>query len=154
MLLAVKGDLTKYDLSKIQPKLCADIPRLREGGVGAQYWSVFVESATQKTHTSLHEAMREFDVALRMIRSQADFEQARTADDIERIHKAGKIACLIGVEGGHKIDDSLASLRVFYDDGARYMTLTHGTTWIGRTQRPINPAHHGLTAFGAKWCAR
>ena len=98
MLLEVKGDLAKYDLGKVQPKLCSDIPRLREGGVGAQYWSVFVESGTQKTHTSLHEAMREFDVALRMIRSQADFEQARTADDIERIHKAGKIACLLGVE--------------------------------------------------------
>src|SRR5262249_7256935 len=64
MLLDLKGDLAKYALSKVQPKLCADIPRLREGGVAAQYWSVFVESATQKTHTSLHEAMREFDVAL------------------------------------------------------------------------------------------
>ena len=125
MLLAVHGDLAKFDLSKVQPNLCADIPRLREGRVGAQYWSVFVESATQKTHTSLHEAMREFDVALRMIRSQADFEQARTADDIERIHKAGRSPACIGVEGGHMIENSPAVLRVFYDLGARYMTLTH-----------------------------
>jgi membrane dipeptidase len=148
MLLEVKGDLAKYDLSKVQPKLCADIPRLREGGVGAQYWSVFVESATQKTHTSLHEAMREFDVALRMIQSQADFEQARTADDIERIHKAGRIACLIGVEGGHMIEDSAASLRVFYDLGARYMTLTHWDNIDWADSATDRPEHYGLTGFG------
>jgi membrane dipeptidase len=148
MLLELKGELAKYDLSKVQPKLCADIPRLREGGVGAQYWSVFVESATQKTHTSLHEAMREFDVALRMIRSQADFEQARTADDIERIHKAGKIACLIGVEGAHMIENSAASLRVFYDLGARYMTLTHWDNIDWADSATDRPEHYGLTGFG------
>jgi len=66
MFLETKaGDLTSFDMSKVQPTLCADIPRLREGCVGAQYWSVFVESGTQKTHTSLHEALREFDVVLR-----------------------------------------------------------------------------------------
>jgi membrane dipeptidase len=148
MLLELKGDLVKYDLSKVQPKLCADIPRLREGGVGAQYWSVFVESATQKTHTSLHEAMREFDIALRLIRSQADFEQARTADDIERIHKAGRIACLMGVEGGHMIENSPASLRVFYDLGARYMTLTHWDNIDWADSATDRPEHYGLTAFG------
>jgi membrane dipeptidase len=148
MLLEVKGDLAKYDLSKVQFKLCADIPRLREGGVGAQYWSVFVESSTQKTHTSLHEAMREFDVALRMIQSQADFEQARTADDIERAHKAGKIACLIGVEGGHMIENSAASLRVFYDLGARYMTLTHWDNIDWADSATDRPEHYGLTGFG------
>jgi len=148
MLLELKGDLAKYDLSKVQPKLCADIPRLREGGVAAQYWSVFVESATQKTHTSLHEAMREFDVALRMIRSQADFEQARTADDIERIHKTGKIACLLGVEGGHMIENSAASLRVFYDLGARYMTLTHWDNIDWADAATDRPEHRGLTGFG------
>src|SRR3954466_3045238 len=94
MFLETKaGDLTSLDMSKVQPTLCADIPRLREGCVGAQYWAVFVESGTQKTHTSLHEALREFDVALRFIHSRPEFEQARTADDIERIYKAGKIAC-------------------------------------------------------------
>ena len=74
-----------------------------------------MESGTQKTHTSLHEALREFDVALRFIRSRPELEQARTADDIERIYKAGKIACLLGVEGGHMIEDSPAALRTFYD---------------------------------------
>jgi membrane dipeptidase len=102
------GDLTPFDLAVRQPMLCADLPSLREGMVGAQYWSVFVESATQKTHVSLHEALREFDVALRFIRGTAGFELARAADDIERITETGKIACLMGVEGGHMIENSPA----------------------------------------------
>jgi membrane dipeptidase len=100
-------------MTKVQPTLCADIPGLREGRVGAQYWSVFVESAAQKTHTSLHEVMREFDVALRFIQTNPhDLEQARTADDIERIHKSGRISCLLGVEGGHMIENSASSSRL------------------------------------------
>jgi len=123
MLIEAGADLTKFNLGKVEPKLCADVPRLREGRVGAQYWSVYVESALQKDHRALHESLREFDITLQMIRSQPDsFEQARTADDIERIHKAGRIACLIGVEGGHMIENSLAALRIFYELGARYMT--------------------------------
>src|SRR5882757_1997059 len=119
------GDLTQFDLSVRQPKLCADIPSMKAGKLGVQNWSVFVESATQKTHVSLHEALREFDVALRLIRSNAAFEQARTADDIERIHGGGRIACLMGVEGGHMIENSPAALRIFHELGARYVTLTH-----------------------------
>ena len=148
MLLELHGDLARYDLGKVQPTLCADIPRLREGGIGAQYWSVFVESATQKDHRSLHEAMREFDVAVRMIRGQAGFEQARTADDIERIHKSGRIACLLGVEGGHMIENSPASLRMFYELGARYMTLTHWDNIDWADSATDRPEHYGLTGFG------
>jgi membrane dipeptidase len=148
MLLAAHGDLTKFDLGKTQPTLCADIPRLKEGCVGAQYWSVFVESSTQNTHTSLHEAMREFDVALRLICSQPDFEQAYTADDIERVHKSGDIACLLGVEGGHMIENSPASLRVFYNLGARYMTLTHWDNVDWADAATDRPEHYGLTGFG------
>lgn len=151
MFLETKaGDLTSFDMSKIQPTLCADIPRLREGCVGAQYWSVFVESATQKTHTSLHEALREFDVALRFIRSQPELEQARTADDIGRIHQSGHIACLLGVEGGHMIENSPAALRIFYDLGARYMTLTHwdNIDWADAATDRLE--HYGLTEFGER----
>ena len=148
MLLEAHRDLAQFDLGKAQPTLCADVPRLREGRVGAQYWSVFVESATQRTHTSLHEALREFDVALRLIRSQADFEQARTAADIERIHKAGRIACLIGVEGGHMIEDSPAALRIFHELGARYMTLTHWDNINWADAATDRAEHHGLTEFG------
>lgn len=150
MLLDAGGELSRFDLSKLQPALCADIPRLREGCVGVQYWSVFVESATQRTHTSLHEAMREFDVALRLIRSQPTFEQARTADDIERIHKAGRIACLLGVEGGHMMENSLAALRIFYELGARYMTLTHWDNIDWADSATDRVLHNGLTEFGKK----
>lgn len=142
------GDLTSFDMSKVQPTLCADIPSLREGRVGAQYWSVFVESSTQRTHTSLHEAMRELDVALRFIQTNADLEQARTADDIERIHKSGRIACLLGVEGGHMIENSPAALRNFCALGARYMTLTHIKNNDWADSATDTPAHHGLTPFG------
>jgi membrane dipeptidase len=76
------------------------------------------------------------------------FEMASTADDIERIHKAGKIACLIGVEGGHQIDNSLAVLRDYYRLGVRYMTLTHSRTTDWADSATDKPKHHGLTKFG------
>ena len=142
------GDLTKFDLSARQPKLCADIPSMKAGKLGVQYWSVFVESATQKTHVSLHEALREFDVALRLIRSNAAFEQARTADDIERIHGAGRIACLMGVEGGHMIENSPAALRIFHELGARYLTLTHWDNIDWADAATDRAEHFGLTALG------
>lgn len=144
------GDLTSFDMSKVQPTLCADIPRLREGGVGAQYWSIWVDSATQKTHTSLHEALREFDVALRFIQSRPELEQARTADDIDRIHQSGRIACLLGVEGGHMIENSPAALRVFHALGARYMTLTHWDNIDWADAATDRPEHYGLTEFGER----
>ncbi|HEY3930123.1 MAG TPA: dipeptidase [Candidatus Koribacter sp.] len=150
VLIEQGADLTKFDLGKVQPKLCADVPRLRDGCVGAQYWSVYVPSGTQKTHTSLHEAAREFDVALRMIRSNPAFEQAHTADDIERIHRSRRIACLLGVEGGHMMEDSAAALRMFYELGARYMTLTHwdNINWADAATDRVE--HNGLTEFGKR----
>jgi len=142
------GDLTQFDLSVRQPKLCADIPSMKAGKLGVQYWSVFVESATQKTHVSLHEALREFDVALRLIRSNATFEQARTADDIERIHGGGRIACLMGVEGGHMIENSPAALRIFHELGARYLTLTHWDNIDWADAATDRTEHFGLTQLG------
>lgn len=146
----VAGDLGKFDLNVRQPKLCADIPALREGRVGAQYWSIFVEAATMKTHVSLHEAMREFDVAIRMIAQYGDFEQARTADDIERVRKTGKIACLMGVEGGHMIENSPAVLRVFHALGARYLTLTHWDNLDWADSATDRSEHFGLTDAGKR----
>jgi membrane dipeptidase len=142
------GDLTAFDLSVRQPRLCADIPSLRAGRVGAQYWSVYVESSTQKTHVSLHEALREFDIALRFIHGTSGFEQARSASDIERIYRSGKIACLIGVEGGHMVENSPAALRVFHELGARYLTLTHwdNIDWADAATDRVE--HHGLTNLG------
>lgn len=149
MILDVyKGDLTAFDLTKVQPTLCADIPRLRQGCIGAQYWSIYVDAGTQRTHDAMHEALREFDVALRYIHNQPDFELATAAADIERAHKSGRIACLMGVEGGHMIENSASALRVYYDLGARYMTLTHfdNIDWAdSATDRPL---HYGLTDLG------
>ena len=151
MFLDLKaGDLTSFDMSKVQPTLCADIPRLREGCVGAQYWAVYIDSGTQKTHTSLHESLREFDVTLRFIRNRPELEQARTAADIERIHQAGRIACLVGVEGGHMIENSPAALRTFYELGARYMTLTHWANVDWADAATDEPEHQGLTEFGKR----
>ena len=148
LLEVVAGDLTRLDLSVRQPTLCADVPSLRAGRVGAQYWSVFVESSTQNTHVSLHEALREFDVALRSMHGQSAFQQARTADDIERISQSGKIACLIGVEGGHMIENSPAALRVFYELGARYLTLTHWDNIDWADAATDRAEHYGLTDLG------
>jgi len=149
MFLETKaGDLTSFDMNKVQPTLCADIPRLREGCVGAQYWSIFVESSTQKTHTSLHEALREFDVAQRFISSRPELEQARTADDIGRIHQSGRIACLLGVEGGHMIGNDIHVLRIFADLGVRYVTLTHFYNDEWADSSTAKPEHNGLTDFG------
>jgi membrane dipeptidase len=145
------GDLTKFDLGVRQPKLCADIPALRAGKVGAQYWSIFVESATQRTHIALHQALREFDVALRLIHGQPGFEQARSADDIERIHHSGKIACLMGVEGGHMVENSPAALRVFYELGARYLTLTHWDNIDWADAATDRADHFGLTDLGRQF---
>jgi membrane dipeptidase len=142
------GDLAGLDLGVVHPELCADIPRLREGGVGAQYWSVYTASANVKTNRSLHEALREFDVVLRLVRSRPELELARTADDIERIHRSGRIASLIGVEGGHMIEGSLAVLRVFHELGARYLTLTHWDTIEWADAATDRNEHEGLTEFG------
>jgi membrane dipeptidase len=142
------GDVSKFDLNVRQPTLCADVPSLREGRVGAQYWSIFVESATQNDKVSLHEALREFDVASRIIASSAAFEQARTADDIERIAKGGRIACLLGVEGGHMLENSPAVLRVFHSLGARYLTLTHWDNVAWADAATDRAEHLGLTDLG------
>jgi membrane dipeptidase len=144
------GDVSEFDLSVRQPGLCADVPSLREGRVGAQYWSIFVESATQNTRVSLHEATRVFDVAQRIIAANKDFEQARTADDIERIRKSGRIACLMGVEGGHMIENSPATLRVFHTLGARYLTLTHWDNVDWADSATDRSEHFGLTDLGRK----
>ena len=148
LLEQLGGDLTRTDLSKIQLSLSADVPRLREGHVGGQYWAVFCESDTMRTHTSLREAIREFDVALRFIRSQPALELARTADDIERIHKSGRIPSLLGVEGGHMIESSSAAIRIFQELGARYLTLTHWNNVEWADAATDRADHDGLTKLG------
>jgi membrane dipeptidase len=131
-----------------QTPLMTDIPRLRAGGVGAQFWSVWVP-VESKDATAVQLTIEQIDLVKRMAAHYpADFEMAYTAADIVRIEHAHKIASLIGVEGGHQINNSLAALRQFYDLGARYMTLTHSMNTAWADSATDAPAHNGLTAFG------
>lgn len=148
-----KKDLSfrKIDLRQSQKALGlhTDIPRLREGGVGAQFWSAYVPASTGKKGTAVRLTLEQIDVIRRIVASYPDtFEMAYTADDIVRIHKQGRIASLIGVEGGHSIDNSLGVLRMLYLLGVRYMTLTHSETLDWADSATDKPLHHGLTPFG------
>jgi membrane dipeptidase len=150
-------DLDQVDLSRStlslpapagSPPLMTDIPRLRAGHVGAQFWSVYIPVEVQGP-AAVQMTLEQIDIVKRMCaRYPRDFAMAYTAADIVRLHRSGRIACLIGVEGGHQIDNSLAALRAYYDLGVRYMTLTHATNTAWADSATDNPAHHGLTAFG------
>jgi membrane dipeptidase len=143
------GSFLKIDLNKPQKNLHTDIPRLVKGGVGAQFWSAYVAASTGKKGTAVRETLEQIDVIHRMVRTYPDtFEMAYTADDIVRIRKKGKIASLIGVEGGHSIDNSLGVLRMLYALGTRYMTLTHSETLDWADSATDKPRHNGLTPFG------
>jgi membrane dipeptidase len=141
--------LRRIDIAQLQKQLNTDIPRLRKGGVGAQFWSAYVSVATAKDGTAVRKTLEQIDVIHRMVERYPDtFEMAGSADDIVRIHKKGKIASLIGVEGGHAIDNSLAVLRLYYKLGVRYMTLTHSENTSWADSATDKPAHKGLTPFG------
>ncbi len=146
-----KEDLSfrRIDLRKRQKDLHTDIPRLIEGGVGAQFWAAYVPADTAKKGIAVKQTLEQIDVIHRMIRTYPDvFELALTADDVLAIRKKGKIASLIGVEGGHSIDNSLGVLRCLYQLGVRYMTLTHSETLDWADSATDKARHNGLTEFG------
>src|SRR5688572_11370471 len=149
LLESAGGDPDRADLSRPQPQFHTDFARLREGRVGAQFWSAYVENDSIRTGAALRQGIREVDMALRFTRRYPDvLELARTAADIERIQKQGKVASLIGLEGGHGIDNQLSALRAYYELGVRYMTLTHNTTLSWADAALDLPRHNGLTEFG------
>jgi membrane dipeptidase len=133
-----------------QAALMTDIPRLRAGHVGAQFWSVWIPVSAQGFE-AVQMTLEQIDLVKRMTAQYpADFAMAYSAADIRRIHKSRKIASLIGIEGGHQINNSLAVLRQMYDAGARYMTLTHSSNTSWADSATDTPAHHGLTPFGVE----
>ncbi|WP_417391580.1 dipeptidase [Gimesia sp.] len=137
------------DIALPQPQFHTDIPRLKQGNVGAQFWSAYVPSETQKERRSAHYTLEQIDLIHRMIKRYPEtFEMASTADDIERIHKSGKIASMIGVEGGHSIENSLSLLRIFYGLGVRYMTLTHSDSLDWADSATDTAISDGLSPFG------
>ncbi len=148
--LRTDGDfsLTKFDLSRRLDSGQTDIPRLREGGVKAQFWSVYIPSEHPNPARTVTE---QIDLVRRMVERYPDaFEMAFTADDVERIARSGKIASLIGIEGGVAIENSLAQLRAFYQLGARYITLTHNTTLDWADAANDDPKNDGLSRFGER----
>jgi membrane dipeptidase len=140
-------DVAAYDLRKTTPGH-TDFARLAEGRVAGQFWSIYIPGEIRDSGYARVQ-LEQFDIAKRMIARYPDkLALALTADDIVKAKKQKKIASLLGMEGGHAIENSLGALRVYYDLGARYMTLTHNVNldWADAAAGP--PTHHGLTPFG------
>jgi membrane dipeptidase len=143
---AAPGDVAAYDL-RTTTSGQTDLARLKLGGVGAQFWSVYIPGETGSGFARTQ--LEQIDIARRIIARYPDHLRfATTVADIRAAHRAGRIASLLGMEGGHAIEDSLGALRAYYDLGVRYMTLTHNvhTSWADSQALP--PVHGGLTPFG------
>lgn len=146
------GDLSRLDLtadtSGLTPPLHTDIPRLRQGHMGAQFWSVYV-SADLNGPAAAEAVQIQIDIVRQMIaRYPRVFAFADSADDIVRIHRRGQIASMLGMEGGEPINNNLAILRAFREQGVLYMTLCHSktTSWVDSATDA--PRHGGLSPFG------
>jgi len=160
LLIDTHNDVTSktvdgFDIGKLSATGHTDLPRLRQGNVGAQFFAAYVASSYVNGNRSAHRTLEMIDTIRHDIveRYPNDFTLALTAADIERAHREGKIAALIGIEGGHAIEDSLRLLRDYYALGVRYMTLTHVNTngWAdssGDLEKPGVAHHNGLTDFG------
>ena len=139
---------SSLDIATLQPGVHADIPKLREGGVGGQFWSVYV-STDLNPDEYVRATIEQIDFVYKMVEQYPDsFEIALTADDVESIFEKGKIASLIGIEGGHSIDCSVPTLRMLFRLGARYMTLTHDKNVPWADSCSDIPQSRGLSQFG------
>ncbi len=152
------GDLARVDLAAStaalaslgKPPLMTDIPRLRRGRVGAQFWSVWVP-VDVKGPQVVQMTLEQIDLVKSLCaRYPHDLAMAYTAADIMRVFSTHRVASLLGVEGGHQINNSLAVLRAYYEAGARYMTLTHSSNTDWADSATDAPLHHGLTPFGTE----
>lgn len=139
----------EIDIRKPQPQLHTDIDRLRTGNVGAQFWSVYVPVDTIRAGNAFQKTVDQITLVKAMIDRYPDvFELAITADDVDRIRKSGKIASLIGMEGGHSIENSIGKLRQLRQMGARYMTLTHTDSLDWADSATDESKSDGLSPFG------
>jgi membrane dipeptidase len=144
-----RGGLDSVNFGVSQPRLMTDVPRLRAGHVGGQFWAAYVPVTTMDsgTHAATY-ALEQIDLTYRLCsRNPRSLAMAYTAADIERNFAAGKVSCLIGIEGGHAIENSLGALRMFYKLGTRYMTLTHWRSLDWATAS-TDTARRGLSPFG------
>jgi membrane dipeptidase len=140
------GDIVAYDLRKPTAGQ-TDLPRLRRGGIGAQFWSVYIPGELKTGFARMQ--LEQIDLMRRVIeRYPESLQLARTAKEIRGAKKAGRIGGMLGIEGGHAIENSLGALRAYYDLGVRYMTLTHNVTTDWADSAADEPRHHGLTPFG------
>src|SRR2546425_8652630 len=144
-----RGGLDSVDFAAPQPKLMTDIPMLRAGAVGGQFWAAYVPVTTMDSgpHPAVY-ALEQIDLIKRLCaKYPRDLAMAYSAADVERNFKAGKISCLMGIEGGHAIENSLGVLRMFAALGVRYITLTHWRSLSWATAS-TDTARRGLSAFG------
>jgi len=140
------GDPDRYDLAR-PTRGHTDLARLRAGGVGGQFWSVYVPAETGGGYARMQ--LEQLDLARRMIaRYPEDLAFCRTADEVEAAFAAGRIGSLLGMEGGHVLEGSLGALRAYRDLGAAYLTLTHNLNTEWADSATDEPAHGGLTEFG------
>jgi membrane dipeptidase len=141
------GDPERYDLQTAPPPGQTDLPRLRAGGVGGQFWSVYVPGELGSGLARMQ--LEQIDLARRMVAAHPrDLELCWSADDVERAFAAGRIASLLGMEGGHVLEGSLGALRAYHALGARYLTLTHNTTNDLADAATDAPQHDGLSQLG------
>lgn len=149
MRTVASSSFDELDIAQRQPKLMTDIPRLREGNVGAQFWSVFVPASTGPRGIAFQTTIEQIELVRTMCQRYPEtFAWATTVAEVDAARREGKIASLIGVEGGHSIEDSIANLRRLYQLGARYMTLTHSRSLAWADSCTDDPISGGLSPFG------
>ena len=142
-----QGDLRAMDPAGPLPQQHTDVPRLKAGGVGGVFWAAYVP-VDRIGRGAAGFALEQIGLIKRMTDHSPDLELALTAEDVVRIHRAGRVASLIGIEGGHAIENSLDVLRQFHELGVRYMTLTHANTIDWADAATDSARHGGLTRFG------
>ena len=147
--MSVEGLASGSDKRQPNPMM-TDMARLHEGRVGGQFWSVYIDASVHGDE-AIRQTLEQIDIVTRLVKAYPnDLELASTATDFERIHRKGKIASVMGVEGGHQIGGSMAALRQYYRLGARYMTLTHFATNDWADSATDDPKYGGLSPFGVE----